>query len=82
MTLDTARTELAHFVRASLGKPGLSESDDIFVVGEASSLYSIELVMFIESELGIELDDQDLERDNFSSIAAMSGLLERKLNGA
>jgi acyl carrier protein len=35
--------------------------------------------MFIEEDLGIALDDLDLERDHFASIAAMSNLIERKL---
>jgi acyl carrier protein len=78
MGIADAKTQLREFVVRSLGKPNLTESDDIFEVGEATSLYSMELVLFIEEKLGIPLDDDDLERDNFATIGAMAGLIERK----
>ena len=78
MDVTNAKQQLREFVIGSLGKPNLADSDDIFEVGEATSLYSMELVLFIEEKLGIPLEDDDLERDNFSSIGAMAGLVERK----
>jgi len=78
MDVTTAKQELRAFVIGSLGKPNLTDTDDIFEVGEATSLYSMELVLFIEEKLGIPLEDDDLERDNFSTIGAMAGLVERK----
>lgn len=78
MDVRDAKKQLREFVVRSLGKPDLTESDDIFEVGEATSLYSMELVLFIEEKLGIPLDDDDLERDNFATIGAMSDLIERK----
>ncbi len=78
MDVDQAKGELRSFVVNSLGKPSLSDSDDIFEVGEATSLYSMELVLFIEEKLGIPLEDEDLERDNFATVGAMTGLIERK----
>lgn len=78
MDVEDAKTQLQRFVIGSLGKPDLANSDDIFTVGEASSLYSMELVLFMEEKLGIPLDDDDLQRDNFSTIDAMAGLIERK----
>ncbi len=78
MDVTTAKQELRGFVIGSLGKPNLTDADDIFEVGEATSLYSMELVLFIEEKLGIPLEDDDLERDNFSTIGAMAGLVERK----
>jgi len=76
-----ATAQLQEFVLRSLGKPDLTGRDDI-AVGEASSLYSMELVLFMEEKLGIPLDDDDLERDNFATIDAMAGLIARKLGDA
>ncbi len=82
MDVGKAKNQLQEFVVRSLGKPDLADSDDIFEVGEATSLYSMELVLFIEEKLGIPLDDDDLERDNFSTIDAMGSLIERKWDAA
>jgi acyl carrier protein len=78
MDVDQAKGELRTFVVHSLGKPDLDDRDDIFEVGEATSLYSMELVLFIEEKLGIPLEDEDLERDNFATIGAMTRLIGSK----
>ena len=82
MDVGEATAQLQEFVLRSLGKPDLTGRDDIFEVGEASSLYSMELVLFMEEKLGIPLGDDDLERDNFATIDAMAGLIARKLGDA
>ena len=82
MDVVRAKNQLQEFVVRSLGKPDLAGGDDIFEVGEATSLYSMELVLFIEEKLGIPLDDDDLQRDNFSTIDAMASLIERKSDTA
>jgi acyl carrier protein len=79
VSLEEATHRLASFVRSSLGTPDLADEDDIFVKGDASSLFSMELVLFIEKELGVPLDDEDLEQTNFSSIMDLATLLESKL---
>ena len=79
MDATTARAQLRDFVLNSLAKPHLSDRDDIFDVGEASSLYSLELVLFFEEKLRIPLDDDDLALTNFATIDAMGSLIERKL---
>ena len=69
-----ATAQLQEFVLRSLGKPDLTGRDDI-AVGEASSLYSMELVLFIEEKLGIPLDDDDLVPDRIDSRARRGGLI-------
>lgn len=76
--MTTTDQRIATFLRDSLGKPDLGVEDSIFTVGEASSLFTLELVLFIEEELGVELDDDDLERENFETINALSALVERR----
>lgn len=73
------RSQLSEFVIRSLGTPELAGSDDIFEVGGATSLFSVELVIFIEDTLGVPLSDEDLERENFSTINAMTDMIERNL---
>lgn len=72
-------TRLASFIRQSLNKPELADGDNIYEVGGASSMFAMELVLYIEQQLGIELADSDLERENFDSIETMTALVERKV---
>jgi acyl carrier protein len=74
------RTRIRQFVVESLGVPDLRDSDDVFEIGHATSLFSVQLVMFIEEELGVPLDDEDLQRENFCTISAISEMIDRKLD--
>jgi acyl carrier protein len=78
MTRDDARSRLRHFLRQSLNKPQLGDQDSIFTVGEASSLFTLELVLFIEEELGTALQDEDLERETFETIESLSDLVVKR----
>jgi methoxymalonate biosynthesis acyl carrier protein len=76
MARDSA-DRLRGFVHQSLGNP-VGDDDDIFQVGGATSLFAMELVLFIEESLGVALEDSDLKRENFSTVSAMLRLLGRK----
>ena len=39
----------------------------------------MQLVAFVEGQFRIEIETEDLEIDNFRSVAAISGLVERKM---
>lgn len=77
MTTGHAQSQLQRFVNDALGSE-VAPDANIFESG-ATSLFAMELVMFIEESFGVELADDDLEAENFSSVAAMSRLAERKL---
>jgi methoxymalonate biosynthesis acyl carrier protein len=53
--------------------------DDIFVTGMADSMFALELVTYVETTFGVELDGEDLERENFRSAAAIATLVARKV---
>jgi methoxymalonate biosynthesis acyl carrier protein len=44
------------------------DSDNIFEMGFVNSLFAMKLVNYIEGEFGIEVDNDDLEISNFSSV--------------
>jgi methoxymalonate biosynthesis acyl carrier protein len=56
----------------------LQDDQDIFAMGFVNSLFAMQLVMFVEREFGIEVENEDLDIDNFRSINAIVGLVERK----
>ena len=77
MTPNDIQGQLQRFVGNALGAD-ISPDDNIFEAG-ATSLFAIELVMFIETTFGVELDDSDLEAANFESVGAMARLTQRKM---
>lgn len=54
------------------------DDDNIFELGFVDSLFALELVSFVEKEFGIEVNDEDLNLSNFSSVSAIDALLRRK----
>jgi len=70
---------IREYIISALRNPGLGDEDDIFEVGGASSLFAAELVVFVEETLGVALEDDDLVRENFATIAAVTRLAERQL---
>jgi methoxymalonate biosynthesis acyl carrier protein len=56
----------------------LDDEDDIFELGLVNSLFAMQLVLFVEQEFAIQVDGEDLERDNFRSVGAIARLVERR----
>ncbi len=56
----------------------LRDDEDIFALGFVNSLLAMQLVSFLEKEFGITVEDEDLELDNFRTIANIDALVERK----
>ncbi|EPY03891.1 D-alanyl carrier protein [Paenibacillus sp. E194] len=68
------RAFLSNFIK----KRELQDHDDIFAIGDVDSLFAMQLVMFMEQEFGIEIDNTDLDLNNFRSIQAISALVASK----
>jgi len=79
MANDTIRIPIRGFMTRSFDGRAVNDEDDIFALGFANSLFAMQLVAFVEGQFRIEIDSDDLEIDNFRSIAAISGLVERKM---
>lgn len=47
-------------------------------MGFVNSLFAMQLVMYIESEFGITIDDQDLEITNFNTVDNIDVFITRK----
>ncbi len=80
MVAEGTKSRLRAFVLQSLRHNQLADDDDIFEVGGASSLFAMELVLFIEETFAIALHDSDLERENFRSIDALVALVDWRRN--
>lgn len=56
----------------------LRDDDDIFSLGFVNSLFAMQLVLFVEKQLGVPLEGDDLQMENFRSIDAIVRLVEAK----
>ena len=57
---------------------GLTETASFLASGIVDSTGVLELVAFAESEFGVKVDDAELIPENFDSINAVAGYLQRK----
>jgi acyl carrier protein len=73
--------ETRETIRAFLGErlpAAFDDDDDLFATSLVSSLFALELVLFVEEEFGIKIENQDLERDNFRTVNSLAQLVARK----
>jgi methoxymalonate biosynthesis acyl carrier protein len=73
-----ARDRIHAFVSGHLQSVAFADEDDLFGDGLVNSLFAMQLVMFLEQDFGIEVTNDDLDMDNFRSIAAMAAFVARK----
>ena len=74
---DTTRTQLRQFVERRFAGIELTDDLDIFSLGLANSLFSMELVLFIERLIQTQVPSEELSLDNFRTINAMTALADR-----
>lgn len=77
-----AETEqIATFIRDELAYDGaLDPSADLLEEKILDSFSIVQVALFLQEEFDIELDADDLNRDNLSSIDSMLALVEAKRN--
>lgn len=71
---DTTRAQLREFVERRFAGIELTDDLDIFSLGLANSLFSMELVLFLEQLIGTQVPSEELSLDNFRTIDAMTAL--------
>jgi methoxymalonate biosynthesis acyl carrier protein len=76
--MESIHAKIRSFIAKSFENIDLQEDEDIFALGFINSLFAMQLVLFVESEFGIALDNEDLDIENFRTINAISQLIGRK----
>ena len=84
MPMDETETQLKikEFLSRFFKSHDLQPAEDIFSLGFVNSLLAMQLVAFVEKDFGIQVEDADLDLDNFRSIQAISNLVARKTGAA
>jgi acyl carrier protein len=72
------RRDIRSFLENFIGEEDFADEDDIFELGLVSSLMAMQLVLFVEKELAIRVESEDLDLDNFRSIARMDAFMRAR----
>jgi len=80
--MDETQRKIKEFLSRFFKSHDLQPSEDIFALGFVNSLLAMQLVAFVEKEFAIQVEDADLDLDNFRSIDAISSLIARKRGAA
>jgi methoxymalonate biosynthesis acyl carrier protein len=70
--------KIGDFMARAFEREAVPVDEDVFASGFANSLFAMQLVDFVEREFGVEVAPEDLELDNFRTVARIAALVERK----
>ncbi|WP_156754864.1 acyl carrier protein [Actinokineospora pegani] len=74
------RTRVIGYLSRYFPVSDLADTDDIFKRGFVSSMFAMQLVAFVEQEFAVVVENEDLELDNFRSVAALERFVRGKLS--
>lgn len=69
---------IGDFMARAFERESVPVDEDIFASGFTNSLFAMQLVDFVERQFGVEVDADDLQIDNFRTVARVAALVERK----
>lgn len=76
------KVKIKAFLSAFFQTAALKEDDDIFALGFVNSLFTLQLIMWVEKEFGVQIKDEDLDIENFNTIEAIANLISRRISRA
>jgi len=82
MDAASAKAKVGQFVSEYLSNAEVDPELDLFASGMVNSLFAMQLVLFVEKDFGIAVANEDLDYQNFRSIAAICDFVGRKLGFA
>ena len=77
---DQNKIKIIDFLSKYISNKSISDSDDIFALGLVNSMFAMELVLFIEKNFGLQINNEDLDINNFRSINAIDKLINQKIS--
>lgn len=77
--MDQDKLKIRSFLSRFFRVEAITDDDDFFAQGFVNSLFAMQLVMWVEKEFDISIEDQDLDIQNFNTVNAVAGFVERKL---
>lgn len=76
--MENNKNLIRQYLSRSVGNLTINDDDDLFRLGLVHSMFSIQLVMFIEKTFHIQLEDADLDIENIKTIERICNLIKSK----
>jgi len=77
------KDKIRKFIEANLivfeDEVEIGDDDNIFALGYVNSLFAMKLLNYVESEFEIQVDNDEVEIKNFSTVNNIVNLIEKKL---
>jgi acyl carrier protein len=70
--------QVRQFVTGHLGEQHIDDEEDLFDSGLASSLFAVQIVMWVEKTFHLPLTRDDLDIARFRSIGAIAAFVDGK----
>lgn len=78
--MENIKIQIRNFLLRSLREKKIEDTDDLFKIGLVHSLFSIQLIIFIEKTFDIELNDEDLDLKKIRTINDIDQLVKEKIS--
>jgi acyl carrier protein len=69
---EETKARIREFLGRYINSQQIADDQDMFAAGYVNSLFAVQLVLFVEKDLGTPVRDRDLDFDNFRSIDAIA----------
>ena len=77
--MNIIKNEIKKFLCKITRNDNLDDSQDIFGGGLINSLYSIQLILFLEKEFDVSIQSPDLNIENFRTVNALTEFVLEKI---
>jgi methoxymalonate biosynthesis acyl carrier protein len=77
-SLDDAGVKIRQFLSRYYKGGNFGDEDDIFALGFVNSMLAMQLILFVEKEFLLTVENDDLDLDNFRSVASIIRFVTRK----
>lgn len=67
------------FLQKSKNINNFSDDDDLFKGGYVDSLFSLQLIVFLEKTFKFKFNNKDIKEDNFRSINVIANTIEKNI---
>ena len=82
MNAEDIMSKVREFLGQFISNTDINPDDNLFTSGLVSSLFAMQLVLYVEKEFGIQVTNEDLDFENFKSLNAIVGFIENKSKAA
>ncbi|GMQ56627.1 hypothetical protein AN1V17_10210 [Vallitalea sediminicola] len=80
MNKDEIRVKLIEYIKEKLQADEITETTQLESFDEFSSIFVVELILFIEESFNIEVSYEDYGMENYSDVASIVDLVIRNKN--